>query len=164
MKTERRQIEGRTKGRLALALAMSAPLAVFATLLILFGLVALASSGRLLPELQDTVPRLLLIAFAVGWPATLILGLPSHIWLYRRRARKLANYIMAGLGGGVICTALIAVFFVQRMPTELAELTTAGMLLLLVCAASVGAYIIFWMIRRPDRDTVSDAALTQMFS
>ncbi len=80
-----------------------------------------------------------------GWPIAFLIGWPVHILLQLQRANSALHYSIFGAAIGWI---LLPVAFIAGALTGLLGLIALGFGL----AGAIGG-LIFWLIRRPDRDT-----------
>lgn len=161
------QIQGRTGWRLFFASILCGPLAGFIVILT-FGLITVligASSGG-----GGFPPVILLFGFLwgaiIGWPAMLILGLPAHALLYRRKSHRIGGYLLAGVLTGfaasLVLFGILAMFGAFRFMTG-ADITGGGAVSIVLILGSVAASTIFWFIRRPDKDVMRPDKLAAMF-
>lgn len=85
------------------------------------------------------------IAALVGWPAAVVLGIPTHLELKRRGWTGALNYF--GFG------ALIGLATMIILMIMLNQFGGAAMVIgfMIVLAGALGG-LAFWLIRRPDKD------------
>lgn len=76
----------------------------------------------------------------LGWPATLLLGLPAHALLTKQRITSVFAYA----GAGALIGAAVSLAFFALHPTAFWVALGAG--------AGAASAALFWLIRRPDRD------------
>ena len=102
----------------------------------------------------------------IGWPAMLLLGLPAHSLLYRRKSHRIGGYLLAGVLAGFLASLILLLllggFGIFRSMTG-ADITGGGFITLIVVFASVIAATVFWFIRRPDKDAMRPDKLAAMF-
>jgi len=94
-----------------LAAIALAPLAVIPVVVLLFGPWALAHGGR------TSLFGIVLPALAIGYPLTLLFGLPMHLALVQQRVTRLRDYALAGALLGavpVIGYVIVAIVFEAR--------------------------------------------------
>lgn len=96
-----------------------------------------------------------LIGATWGQLATTFIGLPAHVWLMRRRLHSGWAYAAVGVLAGAAfgATFVWASVFGATIPdiADAAWLVTAS-----VAAGAIGG-LVFWLIRRPDRDATAPA-------
>jgi hypothetical protein len=83
------------------------------------------------------------IALAIAYLAMLMAGLPMHAALYNLAFRGLVSYACAGAAFGVLLAFALGVLLDPEIAHSVEETSVAGA----VCAS------VFWLIRRPDRDS-----------
>lgn len=83
--------------------------------------------------------RFMLGIWLLALALSLFLGLISHALLWAAKLRSCPYYLLAGCLGGCAISLLFG-------------LKNIGFLILVLCA--VGIALIFWLVRRPDRDEV----------
>lgn len=144
--------------RLVAACLLASPLAGFAGALVLaFTLFAddiAASSMKETVFLPLTLPLVLGVGTFLGatWGqlATVAIGLPAHLWLKKHTTRRAWMYAIAGAGAGPIFGGLFVygLLFGKSIaaPADIAALALAS-----ITAGAFGG-LIFWLIRRPDKD------------
>lgn len=88
-----------------------------------------------------------------GQVAMLGLFLPAHVWMMQNKTRRAWMYAAAGVISGLIFGAIFGwmVLFGRSMPSvyDFIWLMTAS------AAGGLVAGLVFWLIRRPDRDTMA---------
>jgi len=102
------------------------------------------------PSTFDLLFGTVSIGAAAGCPAAFILGPPIHIWLQYRRWVGVHHYIAFGALIGLITALALAVFFMQ------AGGAIAIIGFMIIFAGAIGG-LVFWLIRRPDRDAPASA-------
>ncbi|RYD88381.1 MAG: hypothetical protein EOP61_33655 [Sphingomonadales bacterium] len=113
------------------------------------------------PDLYDsfviTLPDLLMIGTILGslygQLAMLGLFLPAHVWMMQNTTRRAWMYAAAGVISGVIFGGVFGwlVLFGRNIPS----LDDFTWLMIASAAGGLIAGLVFWLIRRPDRDTVA---------
>lgn len=88
-----------------------------------------------------------MIGGLLGWPVMMALGLPMHAVLLRTTAAKAWHYVAAGLTIGLAAGFL-------RYAMEGGTASTDDLIVLLAIGSVAGglASLMFWLVRRPDRD------------
>lgn len=166
-KRKRTQLRGRTRWRLFFAAFLCGPLTGLG-LIIVLGLIGMLldasrGGGATLP------PEVLLggavIGAAFGWPLMIVYGLPAHAILYRNGSHKLGSYVLSGVIGGFLAAVItaIGVYFFRSGPLNPDQFGMGAALGVFLLIGCIVASIIFWLIRRPDRDTDSDEAIAATF-
>jgi hypothetical protein len=101
------------------------------------------------------------ISALVGYPAMIVLGMPAHLLLARRGWTSLWQYMLAGiLVGAVVYAVLFSDVIVNNLGlSALAEksLAPSAAILLLMAFFGVLSSTVFWLIVRPDRNSLSVA-------
>jgi hypothetical protein len=120
--------------RLAAAVSVSPPLAALVTGYFFLGTTILA-------------PYVLAGVLWIAYPAMVLLGLPTHALLMWRNYRSVLFYAGAGALYGLVTTLALSFFVDPDIANAIAITTTA-------CATCA---VIFWLIRRPDRDAANPA-------
>ena len=104
----------------------------------------------------ENIPGLLLIGAIIGYPCTLLFGLPTHFLLMRQGWTRWWAYAVAG--------ALIGAIYYSVVPTLLTALTdrngvnggyvvlSDGVLPVAMALCAI-AGVVFWAVVRPDRST-----------
>ncbi len=142
--------------RLAVAVC-AAPVAAFA-----IASVCAAALMRCVDEM--CVPALLpygamygvMLGLALGWPTMMLIGLPLHGWLLRHVRTGVLSYVLAGAVAAMAPTlASEAVAFAQS-PAD----RPAAAVLIFGAATGVLCGLLFWLIRRPDRDAANPPTST----
>lgn len=89
----------------------------------------------------------LMMGGVLGWPLMMLLGLPVHAVLLHTTTARAWHYVAAGLAAGIGAGFL-------RYARE-RDATTDDFVTLLSIGGAAGALaaLIFWLVRRPDRDT-----------
>jgi len=89
----------------------------------------------------------LMVGGLLGWPVMLGLGLPMHAILIRKTPAKAWHYAIAGLVVGMIAGFL-------RFAMERGGTGTNDLIVLLAIGGVAGAIasLMFWLVRRPDKD------------
>lgn len=85
----------------------------------------------------------------VGWPAMLIAGLPTHLWLIRKGRTALRAYGLAGLVIGALSATLY--FLSTGSFDDFEGLLSVWPILFAGPMAGVIAASLFWLFRRPDQ-------------
>ena len=83
----------------------------------------------------------------LGWPVMLAIGLPMHAVLIRKTPAKAWHYAIAGLAAGLVAGLLR--YTMERDGASASDLT---LLLAIGGVAGVLAALMFWFVRRPDKD------------
>jgi hypothetical protein len=148
--------------RLALAVGLAAPIAG-AVVAIVLGLTVLTDLVFMFEDPQqdsvfvkagpmEVAANLAFLAFTgfslgaiIGWPFTLAVALPAHAWLVHRTSAKVYWYAVLGLGAGLAAAAAYLASLGGGPGTAFFFLTAGS-------SAGVLAGVLFWAIRRPDRD------------
>lgn len=152
-------LKSRKPGRLAVAVAMSAPVAgaVIALVLALTVLSGGPSAASAEAESEGILGVIIggatvmatgfMLGGVIGWPVMLALGLPAHAALLRKTSAKIWWYVIAG---GAIGAAAGGV----RLFQTFASVTPDARLLYIAIGAVTGtiAAVVFWFLRRPDTD------------
>ncbi|KRE89301.1 hypothetical protein ASG87_02865 [Frateuria sp. Soil773] len=92
----------------------------------------------------------------VGYPAMLVLGVPAHLLLTKRRWTSGWSYTLAGIAIGAIVAAVlfgsVALHNVSFIPDPNKSLGPSA--IIFVVAALLGALAawVFWLIARPNRE------------
>jgi LytS/YehU family sensor histidine kinase len=89
----------------------------------------------------------LMVGGLLGWPVMLAIGLPMHAALIRKTTAKAWHYAIAGLAAGLIAGLLR--FAMERGGAGMNDLIV---LLAIGGVAGVIAALVFWSVRRPDKD------------
>lgn len=89
----------------------------------------------------------LMVGGLLGWPVMLGLGLPMHAVLIRKTPAKAWHYAVAGLAAGLVAGLL-------RYAMERSGAGMNDLILLLAIGGVAGAIasLMFWFVRRPDKD------------
>lgn len=144
--------------RLVAACLLASPLAGFAGALVLaFTLLAddiAASAVRESEFITLTMSATLGIGTffgaTFGQLATFGIGLPAHLWLKKHTTRRAWMYAAVGAGAGLIFGGVFVygMLFGRSIaaPADIATLALAS-----ITAGAIGG-LIFWVIRRPDKD------------
>lgn len=85
----------------------------------------------------------------VGIPAMLLFGMPAHAWLWSTGRKKIWHYAIAGVLVGVLTSGAIAALYVS--PFGSGDLPFPRLAIIGSGTGAVSA-VVFWLIRRPDRD------------
>lgn len=92
----------------------------------------------------------LMIGGIIGWPILLVFGMPVHAFLLRATSARAWVYIIAG---AVLGAAAGAFRFLSSggtaNPDDLIPLLAVG------AATGIFTVMIFWLVRRPDKDAPS---------
>lgn len=90
-----------------------------------------------------------------GQLATLLVGLPAHVVILGQRTKPAWKYALAGVIAGVLFGAA----FCWPMLSGVSGPSLANVAWLAIASASAGAIggLVFWLIRRPDRDAPASA-------
>ena len=150
--------------RLAFAVVLSAPLAgALLSLAIAFtlmqGVIFLAPHPVIDSEFVKADPLQILANTVVvgggglmmggllGWPLMMAFGLPMHMILLRTTSAKAWHYVTAGLAGGFAAGLL-------RFAMDGGAASMNDLVILLAIGGLAGALsaLVFWLVRRPDRD------------
>jgi hypothetical protein len=157
-------LKSRNLARLGFAVALSAP-AAGAVLALVLGFTVMRSVIFMVPHpdidsqfVQADAGQILIntamvgmggfmLGGVLGWPVMLAVGLPMHAVLVRKTSAKAWHYAVAGLVAGLAAGVL-------RFATERGGASTndLAMLLSIGGVAGVIAALMFWIIRRPDKD------------
>jgi LytS/YehU family sensor histidine kinase len=89
----------------------------------------------------------LMVGGLLGWPVMLVIGLPMHAALIRKTTAKAWHYAVAGLAAGLIAGLLR--FAMERGGARMNDLIV---LLAIGGVAGAIAALVFWSVRRPDKD------------
>jgi hypothetical protein len=106
----------------------------------------LAPSPHVLPALLASILAGLVAGTLVGLPIALLVGFPVHLFMKRRGLVRLYHYMALG---GLIALLPFAVISGSPLATSPDLNVQFGMAFGL--AGAIGG-LIFWLIRRPDRD------------
>jgi hypothetical protein len=157
-------LKSRNLARLGFAVALSAP-AAGAILALVLGLTVMrsviftvphptidsqfvdADAGQILINTFLVATSGFMLGGILGWPIMLALGLPMHAALIRKTAAKAWHYAVAGLAAGLLAGLLR--FVAERGAATTNDLT---MLLAIGGVGGVIAALMFWLVRRPDKD------------
>jgi hypothetical protein len=82
----------------------------------------------------------------LGWPVMLALGLPMHAVLIRKTSAKAWHYAVAGLAAGFLAGLL------RYVTDRSASINDLVALLAIAGVGGVIAALMFWLVRRPDKD------------
>jgi hypothetical protein len=157
-------LKSRNLARLGFAVALSAP-AAGAVIALVLGFTVMRSVIFMVPhptidsQVVDADFGQIIINTAVvglggfmlggilGWPVMLALGLPMHAALIRKTSAKAWHYAVAGLAAGLLAGLL-------RYVTDRGggSLNTLTVLLAVAGVGGVIAALMFWLVRRPDKD------------
>lgn len=157
-------LKTRNLARLGLAVTASAP-AAGALLALVFAFTVLRSAIFMVPHptidsefVQADFGQILIntamvavggfmLGGIIGWPVMMALGLPLHALLIRKTTAKAWHYAVAGLAAGAAAGFL-------RFATERGQATPNDLTILLSIGSVGGVFaaLLFWMIRRPDKD------------
>jgi LytS/YehU family sensor histidine kinase len=157
-------LKSRNLPRLAFAVVFSAPVAG-AILSLVLGFTVMRSIIFLVPDpnidsnfvqadFGQIVINTIMVAVGgfmvgglLGWPVMLGLGLPMHAVLIRKTPAKAWHYAIAGLAAGMIAGLL-------RYAMERGGAGTNDLIVLLAIGGVAGAIasLMFWLVRRPDKD------------
>jgi hypothetical protein len=160
----RTRVQKRKRLRLTLALIFAAPIAATVVLMLFIGVTSLISGGfavMLIPQMFIYGP---IAGAMVGWPSTLLWGLPSHIFLYRSKRRKPIHYIIAGLIGGAITTGVMILLIYGAVTAGGLPAIAFVIYFVMFIGAGAGSGWLFWWIRRPDRDMEKTVDLEEVFA
>jgi hypothetical protein len=152
-------LHSRKPGRLAIAVAMSAPVAgglialVLALTVLSGGPSAVnteaASEGiaGVLIGATTVMATGFMLGGLIGWPVMLVLGLPAHAALLRKTSAKIWWYIIAGAVIGGVAGGV-------RLLQTFSSVSPDARLLYIAIGAVTGtlAAVVFWFLRRPDTD------------
>ncbi|MDP3738550.1 MAG: hypothetical protein Q8R02_14240 [Hyphomonadaceae bacterium] len=141
--------------KLAFAIALSAPVAGALVALIL-GVTVLGATifnGGLAETLVNIVNAAfggLMLGAIIGWPVMLVFFVPLHAFLLRKTSGKAWIYAIAGAVAGAAAGAL-------RFVSSGGAATINDLTLFLAIGSTTGVLsaIIFWLVRRPDKDAAS---------
>jgi hypothetical protein len=137
-----------SKGGSTTTALLSAPIvgASLANLVLLAYIGATTDRPLIVGPTSATLTFALPIMFGaiMGWPASL-LALPVHAWLIKRGYTSVLVYILLGTASAIVLA--LARPLVGWPPIPVLDLMLVG----LVTAGAIGG-LIFWLIRRPDRD------------
>ena len=135
--------------RLGLGVLLAPPIAGAIVGLIIaitaFADVLAQSNNKVLTVLQLTGIAIV-YGGLVGWPVMITLGLGSHALLLRRTSASLPWYLGAGALAGVVAGLIRA----GRLVLILQESALANVAVGII--TGVIAALVFWFIRRPDKD------------
>jgi hypothetical protein len=125
--------------------------------LIVSGMMAMVAGSADSGQVGGILMAGIAIGSLIGWPTTLFVAWPLHRWLYRTGRRELAHYVLASPICAIVDYIAIVSGFVA-VGRELGPRTFVDVwwLALLLSAGAFFSALVFWLIRRPDRD----AALT----
>jgi LytS/YehU family sensor histidine kinase len=157
-------LKSRNLPRLAFAVVFSAPVAG-AILSLVLGFTVMSNIIFLVPDpnidsnfvradFGQIVLNTIMVAVSglmvgglLGWPVMLGLGLPMHAILIRKTPAKAWHYAIAGLVVGMIAGFL-------RFAMERGGTGTNDLIVLLAIGGVAGAIasLMFWLVRRPDKD------------
>ncbi|MGE0596500.1 MAG: hypothetical protein AB7P07_09040 [Hyphomonadaceae bacterium] len=84
----------------------------------------------------------------VGWPTMLLAGLPTHGWLLQSHRSAAPIYAAAGAAVGLLPAMILGLLLLQGRGTMETWLVLTGVGLVTGAVSAV----LFWLIRRPDRD------------
>jgi LytS/YehU family sensor histidine kinase len=106
-----------------------------------------ADAGQILINTVMVLASGFMLGGLLGWPVMLALGLPMHAALIRKTTAKAWHYALAGLAAGLIAGLL-------RYAMERGEATVNDLTALLSIGGVAGAVaaLVFWFVRRPDKD------------
>jgi LytS/YehU family sensor histidine kinase len=156
-------LKSRNLARLGFAVALSAP-AAGAVLALVLGFTVMrsvifmvphptidstfvnADFGQILINTAMVGTSGFMLGGIVGWPVMLALGLPMHAVLIRKTTAKAWHYAIAGLAAGLAAGLLR--FVTERSATS----NDLAMLLSIGGVGGVIAALMFWLVRRPDKD------------
>lgn len=142
----------RRLGRSLLAWALANPLGWLAVVIVTSVHNALRPDPNLAMASGLAMGGMFVIGCVFSYPLTLLIGLPVQAWLQRRgRVSLTSNLLAAVLIGGPVA---LAVAFgnasgMDPLPKRLDTALTTGTYALLFL---LFGGILFWLIRRPDRD------------
>lgn len=163
------QVEGSTGGKTWLAAIVCGPAAgalIFLTLQVVGALLTMSSGGAF----NGSGPIGMLLGGAmfgaiIGWPVMLFFGLPAHIFLYRRKSRKVGGYLLAGVLTGVAAVLVIMLLLAFGGAFGADSALAFGVVAFgFFCLfGSVLASWLFWLIRRPDKDVLRPDAVAAAF-
>jgi hypothetical protein len=159
-------LKSRNLARLGFAVALSAP-AAGAILAVVLGFTVMRSVIFMVPHptidstfMNADFGQILIntamvgvggfvLGGVLGWPVMLAFGLPLHAVLIRKTTAKAWHYAIAGLAAGLAAGLL-------RFVTERggASSNDLSMLLSIGGVGGVIAALMFWFVRRPDKDAV----------
>lgn len=88
----------------------------------------------------------------LGWPTMFLAGLPTHAWLLRQGRASWLSYAIAGALIGLAPATLVEMLAVgtRATPQNWAFILGVG------AATGLVSALLFWLIRRPDRDSASN--------
>ena len=141
--------------RLAFAAVVSPPVAG-ALVAIILGMTVLGAtvfSGSILEILLNIFNSAVsgvMLAGLLGWPIMLVFILPVHAFLLRRTSAKAWVYAVAGGVAGAAAGVLL--FAASGGGTSTDNLT---LFLAIGLTTGVLGLLIFWIVRRPDKDAAS---------
>jgi len=156
-------LKSRNLPRLLFAVALSAP-AAGAIIALVFGFTVMrdaifsaphptielqsvsADLGRILTNIAIVVSGGFMLGGILGWPVMLALGLPVHAALIHKTSAKAWHYAIAGLAAG------LAAGFLRHSTQSSASANELTLFLALGGVGGVIAILMFWIIRRPDKD------------
>jgi LytS/YehU family sensor histidine kinase len=106
-----------------------------------------ADFGQILVNTVKVAVGGLMVGGLLGWPVMLAIGLPMHAVLIRKTPAKAWHYAVAGLAAGLLAGLL-------RYAMERGGAGTNDLIILLAIGGVAGAVasLMFWFIRRPDKD------------
>jgi hypothetical protein len=114
-------------------------------------LVSLAAQPSAFGGTDNPFVALILGAYGggiLGAPGAIIFGWPLHLLLLKQRWTHLAVYVSLGAMLGVVSSLLVASLLGQA----LVQVLFSQLVLVLAFSGAVGG-LVFWQIRRPERDT-----------
>jgi hypothetical protein len=151
-------LKSRKPGRLAVAVAMSAPIAGAVIALVLALTVLSGGPSAAGAEASEGILGVIIGAATVmatgfmlggviGWPVMLALGLPAHATLLRKTSAKIWWYVIAGgvIGGVAGGVRLLQAFSSVSPDARLLYVAIGGV-------TGTMAAVVFWFLRRPDTD------------
>jgi hypothetical protein len=152
----------RKPGRLAISVLMSAPIAGMVIALVLAltvfrttppaGNAGAAGIIEVISGAGMVMATGFMLGGVIGWPVMLAFGLPAHAVLLRKTSAAIGWYALAG---GVIGAAAGGIRLLQTSSVRPdAYLLYFGM----GAVTGAAAAIVFWWLRRPDKDAAEHAA------
>lgn len=141
--------------RLGFAVALSAP-AAGALIALILGVTVLGATifhggfVEILVNIVNAALGGLVLGAIIGWPVKLIFFVPLHAFLLRKTSGKAWIYAIAGAVAGAAAGAL-------RFVSSGGAATINDLTLFLAIGSTTGVLsaIIFWLVRRPDKDAAS---------
>jgi len=105
----------------------------------------------------ENIPGLLLIGAIIGYPCTLLFGLPTHFLLMRQGWTRWWAYAIAGALIGAVYYVIVPMVLtgltrLDGVEGGYAALSDGALPIAMTLCAIAG--VVFWAVARPDRSTV----------